>query len=325
MKNLVLFICVLSLSYSCKQTQLISNNNKRSNKINSEASLNFKNFDVTSNEKRASVPAKSSLIRISTENQSYPIKKINKDELITGLNIKRIKEVSRNNYIHQRSVIVDSILKSNYEKILDKDDIEKTSKRAKIFSIVSAVSLLFTLIFRIPPFLLCLISFILAATGIYFQIRLFNKENQLLKKFHSNISTLKSNSSILIENDEVLNISQKTKKFSSLFLISITFLVPIFSLAVANNLGNKLINMITLILFNLSIISSLAFALMSIYFLIKAFKKIKKNRGKLKDQNTIIKKNLKLGYILSLIFILPTVIGLIILITLAITGVSLNI
>ena len=174
MKNLVLFICVLSLSYSCKQTQLISNNNKRSNKIYSEASLNFKNFDVTSNENRASVPAKSSLIRISTENQSYPIKKINKNEFITGLNIKRIKEVSTNNYIQQRSVIVDSILKSNYEKILDKDDIEKTSKRAKIFSIVSAVSLLFTLIFSIPTYLLCLISFILAATGIYFQISLFN-------------------------------------------------------------------------------------------------------------------------------------------------------
>ena len=102
MKNLVLFICVLSLSYSCKQTQLISNNNKRSNKIYSEASLNFKNFDVTSNEKRASVPAKSSLIRISTENQSYPIKKINKDELITGLNIKRIKEVSKGVQGNQR-------------------------------------------------------------------------------------------------------------------------------------------------------------------------------------------------------------------------------
>ena len=325
MKKIVCLFCLFSVLISCKQTQLTSNYNKRSNKIYNKATLKYKDFDVASIEKRISAPAKSSPIRKSTENQFCSNEVTNKDELITGLNIKRIKEVSTNNYIHQRSVIVDSILKSNYEKISDKDDIEKTSKRAKKFSIVSAVSLLFTLIFRIPPFLLCLVSFILAAIGIYFQIRLFNKENQLLKKLDNNISTLKSNSSTLVENDEVLNISQKTKKFSSLFLISITFLVPIFSLAVVNNLGNKLINMITLILFNLSIISSLAFALMSIYFLIKAFKKIKKNRGKLKDQNTIIKKNLKLGYILSLIFILPIVIGLIILITLAINGVNLNI
>lgn len=111
-KNLVFLICVLMLLTACKQTQLTSNYNRRSNKIYTKAPLNFKNFDVVTNEKSALVPTKSIPIIKSTENQFYSIEKKDKDQLFTDVNVKEIKEFSTDHYIHERSVRADSILKS---------------------------------------------------------------------------------------------------------------------------------------------------------------------------------------------------------------------
>jgi len=140
MKNVLWLICILSLSYSCKQTQLTSNYSKRSNKIYTKAPLNFKGFDVASNKKIASAPKKSRLIRKSVEKQFYAIEKINKDELFTDLKVKEIKEASVDNRLRQEALRVDSILKSNYKNISDTDDIEKISKRAKKISLISLVN-----------------------------------------------------------------------------------------------------------------------------------------------------------------------------------------
>ena len=41
----------LMLLTACKQTQLTSNYNRRSNKIYTKSPLNFKNFDVATNER----------------------------------------------------------------------------------------------------------------------------------------------------------------------------------------------------------------------------------------------------------------------------------
>ena len=74
-KNLVSLICVLMLLTACKQTQLTSNYNRRSNKIYTKTPLNFKNFDVVTNEQSALVPTKSIPIIKATKNQSYSIEK----------------------------------------------------------------------------------------------------------------------------------------------------------------------------------------------------------------------------------------------------------
>ena len=79
MKKIVCLFCLFSLMISCKQTQLTSNYNKRSNKIYNKTPLKYKDFDVVSIEKRASAPAKSSPIRKSTENQFCSNEVTNKD------------------------------------------------------------------------------------------------------------------------------------------------------------------------------------------------------------------------------------------------------
>ena len=47
MKNLFWLICILSLSYSCKQTQLALSNNKKSDKIYTKAHLSLNDIDFS--------------------------------------------------------------------------------------------------------------------------------------------------------------------------------------------------------------------------------------------------------------------------------------
>ena len=74
MKNLFWLICVLSLSYSCKQTQLAISNNKKSNKIYTKAPLSLNDMDFVSKENKASKPSRSIVITKTEKNKYTPLK-----------------------------------------------------------------------------------------------------------------------------------------------------------------------------------------------------------------------------------------------------------
>ena len=151
MKNLLWLICVLSLSCSCKQTQLASDFNKRSNKIYTKTPLKYKDFDVISKEKKAQVPAKTQKAIVNTvEKQLYYFKKPKKDKLFSDIDREDIKEVSLAKSIQQKSIKVDSILKLNLKSKSNEADILELSKKAKNFSLFGLITGILS--FGIPEF-----------------------------------------------------------------------------------------------------------------------------------------------------------------------------
>ena len=202
-KNLVSLICVLLLLTACKQTQLTSNYNRRSNKIYTKSPLNFKNFDVVTNEKSALVPTKSIPIIKSTENQFYSIEKKDKDQLFTDVNVKEIKEVFLQNSLHQKVLRVDSLLKSEHGNKSDADDITKTSKRAKKISLVSLANAILSGIsyliafptiydfFHVLGAIFGICSFILSVISLVYLIKLFKKIKDKGEKINLQNDTIK--------------------------------------------------------------------------------------------------------------------------------------
>ena len=167
MKKIVYLFWLFSVLISCKQTQLTSNYNKRSYKIYTKAPLEYKDFDVVSKENISTVAFKSSAVVNSFENQLYSIEKSGKDEFLTDLKIKEIKEVSLANSFHKRNLKVDSILKYNSKYLSDEEEIAKTAKRAKKFSIYSfiaaALSVITAILYGSPESdVLAISSFILS-------------------------------------------------------------------------------------------------------------------------------------------------------------------
>ena len=224
MKKIVCLFCLFSLMISCKQTQLTSNYNKRSNKIYNKTPLKYKDFDVVSIEKRASAPAKSSPIRISTENQFCSNEVTNKDELLTYLETSKINEVSLDNHLHKRTLRLDSILKSN----------------------------------------------------------------------------LKSNS-----DDKILDFSKKAKKYSLISIINLSLTAPLAYIALFKGGWIKPFEILSL-LFG---ISTFIFSTISLFFLEKSIKEIKKSGKKFKETDSIIKKNLRIGIFGAFLCLIPTILA----------------
>ena len=206
MKKIVCLFCLFSLMISCKQTQLTSNYNKRSNKIYNKTPLKYKDFDVVSIEKRASAPAKSSPIRKSTENQFCSNEVTNKDELLTYLETSEINEVSLDNHLHKRTLRLDSILKSNLKSNSD-DKILDFSKKAKKYSLISIINLSLTAplayiaLFKggwIKPFeilslLFGISTFIFSTISLFFLKKSIKEIKKSGKKFKETDSTIKKN------------------------------------------------------------------------------------------------------------------------------------
>ena len=202
-KNLVSLICVLLLLTACKQTQLTSNYNRRSNKIYTKAPLNFKYFDVATNEQSALVPTKSIPNIKSTENQFCSIEKKDKDQLFTDVNVKEIKEVFLQNSLHQKVLRVDSLLKSEHGNKSDADDITKTSKRAKKISLVSLANAILSGIsyliafptiydfFHVLGAIFGICSFILSVISLVYLIKLFKKIKDKGEKVNLQNDTIK--------------------------------------------------------------------------------------------------------------------------------------
>ena len=202
-KNLVSLICVLLLLTACKQTQLTSNYSRRSNKIYTKSPLNFKNFDVATNEKIATTSEKSRSIIKSVKKPFCSVQKINKEELFAEVNIKEIKEVFLQNSLHQRVLRLDSLLKSEHGNKSDADDITKTSKRAKKISLVSLANAILSGIsyliafptiydfFHVFGAIFGISSFILSVISLVYLINLFKKIKDKGEKVNLQNDTIK--------------------------------------------------------------------------------------------------------------------------------------
>lgn len=204
MKNVLWLICILSLSYSCKQTQLTSNYIKRPNKIFTKAPSNFNDFYIASNENRASVPAKSSSIKKSVEKQLYSVEKINKNELYTDFERRTILKDTLDNFIHKRSVKLDSSKSEN--KILD------LSKKAKKYSLISITNLSLTAPltyislltggikpgFEILSLLFGISTFIFSTISLFFLKKSIKEIKKSSKDYKETEKTIKKNLRIAI-------------------------------------------------------------------------------------------------------------------------------
>ena len=140
MKNLFWLICVLSLSYSCKQTQLALSNNKKSDKIYTKAPLSLNDIDFVSKEKKASKPSRSIIINKALKKQLYSTENSFEKELFTDLDNTKPNLIKNEKRIHQKLIRIDSILKSQVTNLENEVEVLELSKKAKRFSIHSILS-----------------------------------------------------------------------------------------------------------------------------------------------------------------------------------------
>ena len=219
MKNLFWLICILSLSYSCKQTQLALSNNKKSDKIYTKAPLSLNDIDFVSKEKKASKLSRSIIITKAVKKQLYSTENSIERELFTDLDNTKPNLIKNEKRIHQKLVRIDSILKSQVSNLENEEEVQELSKKAKRFSIRSILS------------------------------------SSLLISFN------------LINDWVITNLNNRKLRWKI----------------------DDIVKILSWVLGGLCFILSL----FTLHFLIKAFKKIKKSREKLKNQNDDVKKNLR--------------------------------
>ena len=132
MKKLFCLIGVLTLLYSCKQTQFNSNYSKKSNKIYTKTPLNDKDVDVVYDEKKTSAP---SISPQTKEKLLNPIEKKKKKELFTEINSTEFNKVCVDHRHTQKFTRLDSIVKSKNQNLSDDEQILELSKKAKKYSL----------------------------------------------------------------------------------------------------------------------------------------------------------------------------------------------
>ena len=205
MKNLFWFICVLSLSYSCKQTQLAISNNKKSNKIYTKAPLSLNDVDFVSKENKASKPSRSIVITKTEKKQIFSIENSIKDELFADVSNKP-RLIKNKKRIHQNLIKIDSALKSQATNLEDKEEVLDLSKKAKKYNFISLINLFLTSLFSFVAIefndynaVLALIgisginTFIFSVMSLYFFLKTIIKIKKSGKKFKDADITIKKN------------------------------------------------------------------------------------------------------------------------------------
>ena len=241
MKNLFWLICVLSLSYSCKQTHLAISNNKKSNKIYTKALLSLNDIDFVSKENKASKPSRSIIITKAVKKQIYSIENSIKDELFADVSNKP-RLIKNKKRTHQNLIKIDSALKSQATNLENEEEVLDLSKKAKKYNFISLINLLLTTV-----------------------------------------------SSLLAFDYGVTRFSDWKLIVSALFAIN-TFI----------------------------------FSIMSLYFFLKAIKKIKKSGKKFKDVDVTIKKNLRSALLSVFLSLIPMILVLIVVIDIMINGIDIG-
>ena len=205
MKNLFWLICVLTLLYSCKQTQLNSNYSKKSNKIYTKAPLSLCDVDFVSKEKDASKQSKSSIITKSVEKQLYSAECNSRDELFSNLSNTKPKPINNEKKLHQKLIRMDSILKSQASNLENEGEVLDLSKKAKKYNLISLINLPLTTVFSIIAiewsgftwYILSAIfginTFIFSIMSFYFFLKAIKKIKKSGKKFKDADITVKKN------------------------------------------------------------------------------------------------------------------------------------
>lgn len=242
MKKIFCLFCLLSLTFSCKRTQLTSSINKRSNKIYVNPIVKNQNTKFSSEKNISSGYLNLECVNIIKNNSVTSKELLKKEELFADVSNTKPNLIKHR--IPQRLITINSILKSN--------------------------------------------------------------------------------DSTLIEKEEILNFSKKTRKFSILSLFSSSSIISlqIIDDLLINELKNRklrwkigdFINVLSWIIG----ITCFILSVIGLHFLIKAIKKIKKSGDRLKHQNKTVKKNLKIAFLTTFLhFIAPIIIGIWLLIWIA--------
>ena len=194
---------MLTLLYSCKQTQLTSNYSKRSNKIYTKPFSYVCRF--CNKEKDASKQSKSSIITKSVEKQLYSAECNSRDELFSNLSNTKPKPINNEKKIQQKLIRMDSILKSQASNLENEGEVLDLSKKAKKYNLISLINLLLTTVFSIIAFVNNVVSFgilsaifgvntfIFSIMSFYFFLKAIKKIKKSGKKFKDADVTIKKN------------------------------------------------------------------------------------------------------------------------------------
>ena len=205
MKNLFCLICVLSLSFSCKQTQLATSNNKKTNKIYTKAPLSLNDIDFVSKEKKASKLSRSIIITKAVKKQLYSTENSIERELFADVSNKP-RLIKNKKRIHQNLIKIDSALKSQTTNLENEEEVLELSKKAKKYNLISLINLFLTSLFSFVAIkfndynaVLALIgisginTFIFSVMSLYFFLKTIIKIKKSGKKFKDADITIKKN------------------------------------------------------------------------------------------------------------------------------------
>jgi hypothetical protein len=132
---------------------------------------------------------------------------------------------------------------------------------------------------------------------------LIKNEKRIHQKLIRIDSILKSQVSNLENEEEVLDLSKKAKKYSLISIINLLLTAPLAFIALFTG-GTKPGFEILSLLFG---ISTFIFSTISLFFLIKSIKEIKKSGKEFKETDSTIKKNLRIGIFGAFLCLIPTI------------------
>ena len=143
-KKILCLLCVFVVMFSCKQTQLTSNFNKRSKKIYVKPSLPNNDIEIALNEKKTPKHSKSISREVKDTFNYNDLKP--KEEFIADAGISEIKVISNENKLHQKLTRIDSVLKSKDSTLIENEEFLELFNKTKKFSLYSLYSILSSLL-----------------------------------------------------------------------------------------------------------------------------------------------------------------------------------
>ena len=225
MKKILCLLCVFVVMFSCKQTQLSSNFNKRSKKIYVKPSLRNNDIEIALNEKKTPKHSKSISREVKDTFNYNDLKP--KEEFIADAGISEIKVISNENKLHQKLTRIDSVLKSKDSTLIENEEFLELFNKTKKFSLYSLYAILSSLL-----------TFPLLSIGTSLSI-LFGIS--LVMTILTFISTIKIKKYLKKNNKKLRNLSDKKIKY-------IIRLASIFPLLIISALILSLFVMLTSVL-----------------------------------------------------------------------------
>jgi hypothetical protein len=215
--------------FSCKQTQLTSNFNKRAKKIYVKPSLRNNDIEIALNEKKTPKHSKSISRKVKDTFNYNDLKP--KEEFIADAGISEIKVISNENKLHQKLTRIDSVLKSKDSTLIENEEFLELFNKTKKFSLYSLCATLSNLL----TFPLLSIG---TSLSILFGISLVMT---LVMPILTFISTIKIKKYLKKNNKKLRNLSDKKIKY-------IIRLASIFPLLIISALILSLFVMLTSVL-----------------------------------------------------------------------------